>query len=140
MQSNTDIEGGCFCGAVRYRAVSAPIGSMVCHCQTCRQVSGAPAVPWVTFMKSHFAFVTGQPETLHSSQNVVRTFCSNCGTPLSYTSTAFPDEVDITTCTLDEPNAYPPTHHSWTSHRLSWTRIDDGLPRYIRSKQDGEEE
>jgi hypothetical protein len=132
------IQGGCFCGAVRYRAISAPIASSICHCQSCRRVSGAPLVPWVTFAREDFKITGGETTSLQSSQDVERTFCSKCGTPLSYRSTAFPDEIDVTTCSLDDPNAHPPTHHSWTSHDLRWLKAADGLPRYARSKQHGE--
>lgn len=132
------IQGGCFCGAVRYRAIFAPIVSSICHCQTCRRVSGAALVPWVTFARDSFQVTDGEPATLRSSQDVERTFCSKCGTPLSYSSTAFPDEIDVTSCSLDDPNAYPPTHHSWTSDDLRWMQAADALPRYARSKQHGE--
>jgi hypothetical protein len=132
------IEGGCFCGAVRYRAISAPIASSICHCQTCRQISSAPLVPWVTFARQEFAFIRGEPATLQSSQDVVRTFCVHCGTPLSYTNKSTADEIDIATCSLDDPNAYPPTHHSWTSDGLTWMQIANDLPRFAKSKQDAQ--
>lgn len=128
------IEGGCFCGWVRYRASSNPLGSLICHCKTCRKVTAAPLIPWVTFRRADFQFVTGTPSTLQSSATVLRTFCPACGTPLTYESERYADEVDVTTCSLDDPNAYPPTHHSWVSHDLTW--ITNDLPTYPKSKQD----
>jgi len=41
-------EGGCLCGAVRYRMVGAPLSSAICHCASCRRASGAPTVAWLT--------------------------------------------------------------------------------------------
>ena len=38
------ITGGCACGAVRYEATGRPSNTMVCHCRTCRRVTGAPVV------------------------------------------------------------------------------------------------
>jgi len=138
VRSRMAIEGGCFCGAVRYSATANPLGSMVCHCRTCRAVAGAPVVPWVTFDKSAFAWTRGQPAILKSSSSVTRTFCSACGTPLGYENAGTPTEIDITTCSLDDPNAFPPTHHSWLSHDLNWIRLGDGLPTYPKSKLDAE--
>ena len=43
------IEGGCLCGAVRYRAFWPAYGITHCHCQTCRRASGAPFVTWAGF-------------------------------------------------------------------------------------------
>lgn len=135
MASKT-IEGGCLCNAVRYRATSAPIGSMICHCRTCRKVSGAPVVAWVTFDATAIRF-TGVPATFHSSPDVTRTFCPGCGTPLAYRRSDTPAEIDIATCTLDDPDAFPPTHHSWLGHDLAWLKFGDGLPRFPRSRGDG---
>lgn len=43
------VEGGCLCGAVRYRVGGAPISSGICHCRSCRRTSGSPTLPYVTF-------------------------------------------------------------------------------------------
>ena len=44
-----EIEGGCLCGATRYRATGRPTSTMICHCQTCRRAAGSPDVAWVRF-------------------------------------------------------------------------------------------
>ena len=126
--------GGCFCGALRYRVEGAPSNSMVCHCRTCRRVAGAPAVGWVTFPLAQFRFVRGEPDEFSSSPPVMRTFCRQCGTPLTYRRDSEPDTLDVTTATLDDPNAFPPTHHSWLSHDIPWLKFGDGLPGYPESK------
>jgi hypothetical protein len=128
------VTGGCFCGAVRYQSKGAPISSLICHCETCREVSSAPFVAWVTFRRSDFEFTTGAPAELHSSANVVRTYCTQCGTALGYTNMRSLDEIDITTCSLDDPNASPPTRHEWVSEALPWIKMCDGLPLYPQSK------
>jgi len=40
------------------------------------------------------------------------------------------DEIDVTTCTLDEPERLPPEDHTWTRSRLPWIRLADGLPEH----------
>jgi hypothetical protein len=126
--------GGCVCGAVRYRVDGAPSNSMICHCRTCRRVAAAPVVAWVTFSKTAFTLVQGAPATFHTSAPVTRSFCGACGTPLTYEHADSPDSVDITTCSLDDPGAFPPTHHSWLEHDLPWLRFGDGLPTFPRSR------
>jgi hypothetical protein len=128
------IEGGCYCGAVRYAFTSAPLASMVCHCQSCRRIAGAPVVAWITVAKSDFRVTRGGTSELESSIGIRRTFCASCGTHLTYANAKYSEEIDLTTCTLDDPNAYPPAHHSWESHDLKWVRFGDGLPKYPESK------
>jgi Uncharacterized conserved protein len=131
-----DTNGGCLCGAIRYRATGQPIVSMVCHCRTCRKAAGSPLVAWLTFPVRAFTFVRGQPSEFSSSPPVKRTFCPSCGTPLTYTHADRPAEIDVTTVSIEDPEAFPPDHHSWVSHSLSWVRLDDGLPAYSPTSND----
>ncbi|MGH8706951.1 MAG: GFA family protein [Burkholderiales bacterium] len=126
--------GGCFCGEVRYEAAGECSNSMVCHCQSCRRAAGSPVVAWVTFQKRGVRFTKGSPAEYRSSPPVVRSFCSACGTPLTYRHESYGDAIDITTCSLDEPEKYPPTHHSWLGHDVSWVKFGDGLPAFPQSR------
>jgi len=130
-------EGGCLCGAIRYVARGAPTASMICHCNSCRRAVGSPTVAWVTFPTSQFSFVRGMPSEYHSTDPVTRTFCSRCGTSLTYVHAERSSEIDVVTSSLDHPEAYPPTYHSWLSDSVSWIRFGDGLPAYKRSRAEG---
>jgi len=131
----TITEGGCICGAIRYRVTGAPTNSMVCHCQSCRRVAAAPVIAWVTFPTTAFELVRGRPSAFHSSEPVRRTFCPACGTPLTYEHQHASGTIDVTTCSLDDPNRFPPTHHSWLSHDLTWVRFGDGLQTFQEWRQ-----
>ena len=130
--TDSDIQGGCTCGAIRYRAGGAPTNSMICHCRTCRRVAAAPVVAWLTFPRSGFEIARGRPARFQSSEPVVRTFCNVCGTQLTYAHRDAPNTIDVTTCSLDDPNRFPPTHHSWLEHDLAWIRFGDGLPTFAQ--------
>lgn len=129
-------EGGCICGAIRYRVSGTPTNTMVCHCRTCRRVAGAPVVAWITFPLARFEIRRGQPAEFRSSEPVRRTLCSHCGTPLTYEHQDASETIDVTTCSLDDPNLFPPTHHSWLSHDLAWIRFGDGLPTFDEWRND----
>ncbi len=129
-------EGGCICGAIRYRVRGRPTNTMVCHCQTCRRVAAAPVVAWVTFPVADFQLLHGEPSAFRSSPAVLRRFCGACGTPLTYARDDAPATVDITTCSLDNPELFPPTHHSWLSHDLAWVRFGDDLPAFQEWRND----
>jgi hypothetical protein len=134
--AKTVIEGGCLCGAVRYHATGAPYNITHCHCRTCRRASGAAFVSWASFPATSFAFTFGAPTHFASSINVIRTFCQRCGTPLTYQRHDLSEEIDVTLCSLDEPEQFIPEDHTWTNSKLPWIKLADGLPHYetIRSK------
>lgn len=128
------VEGGCLCGAVRYRASGESSRPTLCHCNSCRRAAGAPLVAWTTFPPDRFEFTKGTPARYRSSPPVVRTFCARCGTSLTYQHTSFPDEIDVTIASLDDPAVFPPADHTWTSERIAWLELADGLPRFPRSR------
>jgi len=130
-------EGGCLCGAVRYRIDGSPVVSAICHCQTCRKTASAPALPFLTFPVERFVLTLGRPSDFQSSAGVARSFCGRCGAPLTYRSEREPGLIDVMTCSLDEPEAFPPTHHIWVSHKLAWETITDGLAAFARTSAEG---
>ena len=126
--SSSSIEGGCLCRAVRYRITGEPLVSGTCQCRTCRKASASAIVPWIHLDSKNFSLTSGQPVEFNSSPSVTRTFCGRCGTPLTYWTTSYGETLDVTTCSLDDPEAFPPVGHVWTSHKLSWLKLGDDLP------------
>ena len=126
-------EGGCLCGAIRYR-ITGPIGWVAhCHCSMCRRASGAVALTWVTVAAARFAVTRGTPATYRSSENAERRFCPACGSQLTFWSDAHTDEMDVSLGTLDHPEDLPADWHTWAKSRLSWLRLDDHLAAYPES-------
>jgi hypothetical protein len=126
--------GGCLCGAIRYRVEGEPLGSGICHCRTCRKIASAPSLPFVTFAANALIFNQGTPSEYRSSPNVMRQFCGRCGSPLTYRNDNEPGSIDVMTCSLDEPEAFPPSHHIWISEKLPWDHVADGLPAFDATK------
>lgn len=127
-------EGGCFCGAVRYQVKGTPVGTMICHCNTCRRLFAAPTVVWLSVAKDAFTFTRGAPATFSTSPPVKRWFCQTCGTQIAYVHNDEPNYVEVATCSLDNPSSFPPTHRSWLSHDLDWAANSDALPAFQRSR------
>ena len=122
-------EGGCFCGAVRYRLTGPITQACYCHCESCRRAAGAPYVAWCTVDRERFEVTRGEL-TLHaSSPRVARGFCARCGTSITYAHGARND-IDITIVTLDAPERVVPRRHLWIVDKLPWIEIDDGLPQF----------
>src|SRR3954464_14746390 len=90
-------EGGCACGAVRYRLLSAPFDTGWCHCTICRRVSGAPAMVFSTVKAGDLAFTAGADAIGAISLTAFgrRRFCTRCGTPLTIEVDYQPETIDF---------------------------------------------
>ncbi len=128
------LTGGCYCGMVRYQATGAIFHETSCHCSICRRTTGAPFVAWFSVPRAAFRLTGGEPARFRSSSKGERSFCARCGTQLTFAHADLPDEIDITTCSLDEPNALPPKDHTWISSRLDWIALADGLPGHPQAR------
>ena len=123
-------EGGCLCGATRYR-IEAPIAPGAhCHCSLCRRSTGAPVVTWLTVARAAFRFERGSPRIYRSSAAAERGFCGRCGTQLIFRLDAEPEMIDVTVASLDAPDRHPPDRHIFAADRLSWLRLDEHLVAY----------
>ena len=133
-------QGGCFCGAVRYLVTADVFNSTLCHCTMCRRASGAPCVAWFSVPRAGLHFSSGSPAWYHSSPGIRRGFCAACGTQLTFEDDACPVELDVTTASLDDPEAVPPGDHTYMQSHLRWMQLADSLPRYLRTRGEGTRE
>ena len=124
------IEGGCLCGATRYRSSADPTESGYCHCRMCQKLSGAPVVTWTGFPVGSFIYTKGQPAIYRSSPNGQREYCPACGSQILFRDSAEPDSVWVNSCTADRPEALVPEYHIFCDSRVPWFDTKDELPRY----------
>ena len=114
------INGGCFCGAIRYAIEDGDYIVANCHCTMCRKTSAAAFVTWIVVPQSQFQYTKGTPETLQSSKSGTRYFCGTCGTPILCSNSDHPKQVDITTGSLDDPGRFPPKYAVFEDTKLEW--------------------
>ena len=114
------IEGGCFCGSIRYAFEQNDYPSGNCHCSMCRRTSAAPFVPWLVVPLKNFEYTKGTPKRLASSSHGTRYFCEHCGTPVACILEKDPENIDITICSLDQPESFSPKADIYTDTKLPW--------------------
>jgi hypothetical protein len=113
-------EGGCGCGAIRYRAVGEPNSTNTCACSQCTRQTGAPLGAFASFPLDRFEILSGEPASYRSSDFAVRQFCPACGSALFWRRDGSA-ELDVFIGTLDRPDAVPPpTEELWVGRRVSW--------------------
>ncbi len=131
------LEGGCYCGYIRYRTNATPSDETNCHCTDCRRAQAAAFVSWFTVPTSRYHLTEGEPTRFASSNHAMRSFCPRCGTTLSFQRNDSPQEIDITTCSLDDPERVPPRDQTRTLTKVVWIELDSRLPVYARARSDG---
>jgi hypothetical protein len=125
------LSGGCSCGNVRYEITGQRSSPTICHCIDCRKAAAAPIVGWFTLARKDFRLTHGIPKHFASSVPVMRGFCADCGTQLTYAHSAFPDVMDVTTCSLDAPESVFASDHIHIARKLPWIHLADGLPEHL---------
>lgn len=129
------IEGGCYCGDVRYESTGEPTASIQCHCRECQYISGGYPNAIMIVPADRFRFTRGEPKAFTRSdleRPVTRLFCETCGTSIGTRTPNRPDSIIIKVGTLDDPSIYRPQAAIFTIDRQPFHRIPDGLPQFER--------
>lgn len=129
----TQHEGGCLCGAVRFRTTGNPVRSMACHCTTCKQRSGSPYGVGVYFNEDQVEFLAGtlqhyQFESDTSGRWIRNEFCSVCGSAVTWTTQMRPGLRAIAGGSFDNPDWYDIEAHIWTRSARPDMRYPDNMP------------
>lgn len=132
--SNSIHTGGCQCGAVRYRVTGALTDSSICHCRMCQKAFGAYYAPLVSTRGADLVWTRGAPKTFRSSNYVLRGFCGDCGTPLTYEA---PDGIAISAGSFDDPAALPPVVQFGVEGKIGFVDHLHELPER-RTEEDAE--
>jgi len=128
------LEGGCSCGAVRYRIESAPMFVHCCHCRDCQRQTGAAFAVNALIETDRVTLLSGAPAPYAMPTDSGRPHhihrCPTCqiGVWSKYGGLAKLRFVRVGT--LDEPAALPPTVHIYTRSKLPWVALPDGVPAF----------
>ena len=113
------LTGGCQCGAIRYALYAEPSSTDICHCRMCQKAMGNLFIAVAGVPLADFSWTTGVPAVYRSSSVAERSFCRDCGTPLSFRYLAS-DRISMTTGSLDEPALAKPTLQLGVESRVPW--------------------
>jgi hypothetical protein len=126
------LEGGCACGAVRYRLTSDPLFVHCCHCLNCQRQTGSAFVINVLIEADRVKLTAGDPQRAdvprdRGKQKIWR--CPTCQVAVfsQYTS---PRVRFVRGGTLDDPAAVAPDVHIFTRSKLPWVVLPDSVPAF----------
>jgi hypothetical protein len=125
-------DGGCLCGRVRFEARGRPDHVVHCYCSMCRRQSGAALQTFARFARAAVRFVGEEPVGYRSSERVMRGFCRECGSSLTFAYDHDPAHLWLTAGSLDHPERVAPTGHFLAEDRVPWIPLDPALPGFVR--------
>ena len=131
-----NVEGGCYCGSLRFRASGEPMFRGQCHCRECQYISGGHPNAVMAMPESGFTWTKGMPKKFKRSdlaKGVTREFCPDCGTHILAKSPAVPGAVLLKVGTFDDPTLYgKPQMVIFTIDKQVFHQIPEGVPVFER--------
>lgn len=135
-------DGGCACGAVRYRMTSGPMAVHCCHCLDCQRQTGSAFVLNALIEAARVELLSGAPARFEMPTDSGRPHgiyrCPTCGTAVWSEYGGLAALRFIRVGTLDAPQALAPTVHIYTRSKQPWVTLPAGVPAfsaYYDSKQ-----
>jgi hypothetical protein len=130
------IEGGCYCGGLRYVAEGEPTARSQCHCRECQYISGGSPNVVLVMPSDGFRYVKGAPKSFRRTDleaPVTREFCAECGTHILSRTPRRPGSVVLKVGTFDDPSLYGgPQVVIWTDDMQSFHQLPEGVPAFAR--------
>ena len=126
-------EGGCSCGAVRYRLASDPLFTHCCHCLNCQRQTGSAFVINLLIETDRVEPLAGDPRPVNvprSAGNKQRVFrCPTCQVAV-YSQYTRAGIRFVRGGTLDDPASIAPDVHIYARSKLSWVTLPDSVPAF----------
>ncbi len=127
-----EIEGGCLCGTVRYRARGPWLRFVHCHCSRCRRATGTGHATNLIAGPEAVGWLAGEERVvrydLPEARSFATCFCSACGSPLPRRTRAGTAWV-IPAGSLDRAPAIAPDTRIFWESRAPWSCEGDALRR-----------
>ncbi len=131
------LEGGCYCGAVRYQADGDPLFKGECYCRECQYISGGSPNVVMGMQEGGFAYTKGSAKHFRRSDlenPVTREFCPDCGTHLLTKAPTLPGAVLLKVGTFDDPSLFGgPQMVIYSCDKQSYHRLPEGVTAFERT-------
>lgn len=127
------VEGGCSCGAVRYRLASEPLFVHCCHCLNCQRQTGSAFVINLLVEADRVELLAGEPQPVEvprdhgGAQRIFR--CPRCQVAV-FSEYGRPEVRFVRAGTLDDPTKVVPDVHIYTRSKVSWVELPASTPAF----------
>ncbi|WP_431258693.1 GFA family protein [Roseateles chitinivorans] len=125
------VHGSCHCGAIQFSGEVDPTQVVVCHCDDCQILSGAPYRAVISAPMDTFE-ISGAPRTYvkvaQSGNRRAQVFCPDCGTALYGAAAEHPTHAVLRLGCLAERDQLRPSRQIWTHSAADWTAALGDVP------------
>jgi len=133
MDDDSCFDGGCTCGAVRYRMTSKPLFVHCCHCRWCQRETGASFALNAMIEADRVLLLSGEPEVVNTPSNSGKgqkiSRCPRCRIAVWSNYAGAGDAVRfVRVGTLDDPDRCPPDIHIFTASKQPWVVLPPSMP------------
>jgi hypothetical protein len=129
-----ELDGGCACGAVRYRLRSVPMIVHCCHCRDCQRQTGGAFALNALIEADRVALLSGEPVPVSMPTDSGRPHdiyrCPVCQVAVWSDYGRRPGLRFVRVATLDDPDRLPPDVHIYTRSKLPWLKLPEGVPAF----------
>ena len=129
----TKLEGSCHCGAVRFEVTEDFSAVRICHCTTCKKLSGGAGTTNGRARTDTIRVVAGEEliRTYQPAEGSSKSFCSQCGSNLFGGGWPESESSSVRISAIDSPFDRKPEAHTYVRSVAPWENFpDDGLERF----------
>ncbi len=134
-QSDMHISGQCHCGAISFTAMVDPSMVIVCHCQDCQVISGAPFRAVLPALAENVT-LSGEPKlyvkVAASGRRRAQAFCAECGTQLYGSDADSPKVFNFRLGCVNERAQLPPMEQIWGQSAIPWLHSLSTIPIHTK--------
>lgn len=121
-QPDLPAEGGCRCGAVRFRVTLPPILTTACHCKGCQRMTGGPYSLSAAFPDAGFELIKGETVPGGIDHDFGHRHCAHCKTWLFTKPEMMAGFINIRATMLDDASWYAPYLETCASEGLPFAQ------------------
>jgi hypothetical protein len=129
----TRLHGTCLCGGVKFEVEAEPDALRVCHCASCKKLSGGAGTVNFGVPPSAIRIVEGE-ELLQSftpEGGSAKTFCRSCGANLFGGGWPDSERCSVRVTTIEDPLDAKVGAHIYVRSVAPWESLpDDGAQRF----------
>ena len=128
------LDGGCSCGAVRFRLTAEPMFVHCCHCRDCQKQTGSAFAINALYETDRIEILSGAPEPVSMPTDSGRPHdiyrCPQCKVALWSDYGRRPYLSFVRVATLDTPHAITPDVHIYTRSKVPWVGLPADVPAF----------
>ena len=127
------MSASCHCGAVRFEVTEDFSAVRICHCTTCKKLSGGAGTTNGRARTDTIRVIAGEDliRTYQPDEGSSKSFCSQCGSNLFGGGWPESESSSVRISAIDSPFDRKPEAHTYVRSVAPWENFpDDGLERF----------